>query len=284
MTTNGSLPAKRACVIGWPITHSRSPIIHRYWLAKHAVAGEYIKVEVRPEDAASFLTSLAAQGFDGCNVTIPHKEVAFRIAAERDATSLAVGAANTLWLDRGRLHAANTDTYGYMTYLAAVAPHWQTRDAPVAILGAGGAARAIVHGFLAAGVSEIRVFNRSRDRAEALAADFGPRIKVLDWQQREEKSRTAAVLVNTTSLGLRHKGDIGIDFSSFNAATIVSDIVYAPLETAFLAGARRCGLITVDGLGMLLHQAVPGFERWFGMRPEVTAELFALVAADIAKN
>ncbi len=275
---------KRACVIGWPISHSRSPMIHGYWLARFGIDGAYTKVPVRPDDIASFLTSLAGQGFDGCNVTVPHKEAAFRIAHEREPSAEAVRAANTLWLEGGRLHAANTDTYGYMAALTAAVPDWAGRDAPVAVLGAGGAARAIVYGFLEAGVGEIRLFNRSRERAEALAAAFGRRVRVFDWSQREDKSRLALVLVNTTSLGLKHTGDVGIDFAGFHAATIVSDIVYAPLETAFLQRARIHGLRTVDGLGMLLHQAVPGFQRWFGLRPEVTAELYDLVAADIARG
>ena len=275
---------KRACVIGWPIAHSRSPMIHGYWLAKFGIDGAYTKVPVRPDDIASFLTSLSGQGFDGCNVTVPHKEAAFRIAHEREPSAEAVGAANTLWLDGGRLHAANTDTYGYMAALTAAVPDWAGRDAPVAILGAGGAARAIVYGFLEAGVGEIRLFNRSRERAEALAAAFGARVRVFDWSEREAKSRSALVLVNSTSLGLKHTGDIGIDFAGFHAATIVSDIVYAPLETAFLQRARLHGLRAVDGLGMLLHQAVPGFQQWFVVRPEVTAELYELVAADIARG
>ncbi len=275
---------KQACVIGWPIAHSRSPMIHGYWLAKFGIDGAYTKVPVRPDDIASFLTSLSGQGFDGCNVTVPHKEAAFRIAHEREPSAEAVGAANTLWLDGGRLHAANTDTYGYMAALTAAVPDWAGRDAPVAILGAGGAARAIVYGFLEAGVGEIRLFNRSRERAEALAAAFGARVRVFDWSEREAKSRSALVLVNTTSLGLKHAGDIGIDFAGFHAATIVSDIVYAPLETAFLQRARLHGLRAVDGLGMLLHQAVPGFQQWFVVRPEVTAELYELVAADIARG
>jgi shikimate dehydrogenase len=287
--------APRACVIGWPIAHSRSPMIHGHWLARYHLPGSYEKVAVRPEEIADFVSRLADHGYVGCNVTVPHKEVAFALAAERDPSAIAVGAANTLWLDGGKLHAANTDTYGYMTYLASRAPRWARRDAPVCVLGAGGAARAIVYGFLEAGVSEVRVFNRSRDRAEALAADFARtspaggytgrgRVVVCDWSEREEKSRSAAVIVNTTSLGLKGEGDVGIDFSRFDLSTVVSEIVYAPLETSFLAAARSRGLMTVDGLGMLLHQAVPGFERWFGVRPAVTADLYGLIAADVAKG
>lgn len=272
---------KHACVIGWPIEHSRSPLIHGYWLAHYAIAGSYTKIAVPPLDLGGFLASLAERGFAGCNVTVPHKEEAFAACIHRAASAIAVGAANTLWLADGALHCANTDTYGYMTYLAQVAPNWAQRDAPVAILGAGGAARAIIHGFLQAGVAEIRLFNRSRDRAEALAGMFGPRIKVCPWDQRSQLSRNAGVLVNTTSLGLKSTGGIGIDFADFHPGCVVSDIVYVPLETAFLASARHHGLATVDGLGMLLHQAVPGFALWFGHRPEVTPELTALIRADI---
>jgi shikimate dehydrogenase len=275
-------PGPRACVIGWPISHSRSPLIHGHWLTRYALAGSYQRVPVRPEDLSGFLFGLEANGYAGCNVTVPHKEAAFAAARERDASAVAVKAANTLWIAGRKLHAANTDTYGYMTYLAAKAPRWAQRDAPVSVLGAGGAARAIVYGFLQAGVSEVRVFNRSAERSAALAADFGVRVKPFDWSRREEKSRAASVIVNTTSLGLKHVGDVGIDFARFHPATVVSDIVYAPLATAFLQSAALHGLTTVDGLGMLLHQAVPGFERWFGLRPEVDETLYRLVADDIA--
>lgn len=272
---------KRACVIGWPIEHSRSPLIHGYWLERYGIDGAYTKEAVRPEVLKAFLNALADKGFAGCNVTVPHKEAAFTFAAEKDASARAVGAANTLWLEEGRLHAANTDTYGYMTYLGLRAPGWQRRDAPVSILGAGGAARAIVFGFLEAGVQEIRVFNRTRERADAIAGQFGSRIKVRDWRERSTASRDAAVLVNTTSLGLKDEGTLDIDFSGFHPDCVVSDIVYVPLVTRLIAAAKEKGLKTVDGLGMLLHQAVPGFEKWFGKRPEVTDDLYTRIAADI---
>ncbi len=272
---------KRACVIGWPIEHSRSPLIHGYWLRRYGIDGAYTKEAVRPEDVAAFLQYLAVHGLSGCNVTVPHKEAALVAAAEKHASALAVGAANTLWLDGGRLHAANTDTYGFMTHLAQRAPQWQRRDAPVAILGAGGAARAIVHGFLQAGVGEVRIFNRSRPRAEALAQHFGQCVKVLDWDERGIASRECAALVNTTTVGMKGQGTLDIDFNGFNPDCVVSDIVYVPLETELLAAARIAGLKTVDGLGMLLHQAVPGFEKWFGVRPEVTDELYDLIVRDI---
>ena len=271
----------KACVIGWPIEHSRSPLIHGYWLKKYGITGSYSKQAVRPEDVAAFLRSLGDLGFAGCNVTVPHKEVAFAVAERRDASAEAVGAANTLWLDAGVLCAANTDTYGYMSHLTACAPQWKEGAEPVCILGAGGAARAIVYGFLEAGVSEVRVFNRTRDRAEVLAADFGSRVRAYDWSERSRQSIDARVLVNTTAVGLKGAGDLGIAFAGFNPRCVVSDIVYVPLETGLLRDARLAGLATVDGLGMLLHQAVPGFERWFGVRPEVTGELRAIIEADI---
>ena len=271
----------KACVIGWPIAHSRSPLIHSYWLKALGIDGAYTKVPVEPQGIDAFLRSLADRGLAGCNVTVPHKETAFCIADEKHPSAVAVGAANTLWLEGGRLHAANTDTYGFMTYLASRAPKWQQRDAPVSILGAGGAARAIVYGFLEAGVSQVRVFNRSRDRAEDLARHFGAKVAVHDWSERNEKSRDATVLVNTTSAGMKNDGTLGIDAGALHRDCVVADIVYVPLKTGLLRQAEEAGLTTVDGLGMLLHQAVPGFERWFGQRPTVTDDLYKLIAADV---
>lgn len=272
---------KRACVIGWPIEHSRSPLIHGYWLRTLGIEGTYTRHPVAPEELAEFLAGLAARGFSGCNVTVPHKEAALRLAAEADAAARAIGAANTLWLENGTLCASNTDAYGFMTYLSRKAPQWKRRDAPVAILGAGGAARAIVHGFLEAGAPCVHIFNRSHARSEELAHHFGPRVKACAWEQRQECVGAASVLVNTTTLGMNAVGDPGIEFAQAHSLLVVCDIVYVPLETAFLAQARRCGLATVDGLGMLLHQAVPGFEKWFGVRPEVTGALYDLVRANI---
>jgi shikimate dehydrogenase len=272
---------KRACVIGWPIEHSRSPLIHTYWLRRYAIEGSYEKVAVKPDAAAGFLTSLAQHGFVGCNVTVPHKETAFAVADEREASAEAVGAANTAWLVGGRLHVANTDTYGFMTNLSCAAPDWQRRDAPVLVLGAGGAARAIVYGFLEAGVGEVRVCNRTRERAEALAQTFGSCVRVWDWTERNAAAREASVLVNTTTIGMKGEGTLGLDLAQLLPDCVVCDLVYVPLETQLLAAARARGLAVVDGLGMLLHQAVPGFERWFGARPEVTDELRHIVVADI---
>ena len=272
---------KRACVIGWPIEHSRSPLIHGYWLKKYGIAGDYAKLAVHPADVKKFLRSLAANDLAGCNVTVPHKEAAFAIADFKDPSAIAVGAANTIWRDGDKIGCANTDTYGFMTHLTREAPQWLKADRPVAILGAGGAARAIAYGFLEAGVSDIRVFNRSRDRAEELAAHFGSRVRADDWVQFETSANPYSVVVNTTTLGMKSASDVDFDLNQLPADCVVADIVYVLLETGLLRRARARGLQTVDGLGMLLHQAVPGFEKWFGVKTEVTAELRALIEADI---
>ena len=272
---------KRACVIGWPIEHSRSPLIHGYWLKRYGIAGTYAKEAVKPEDLRAFLASLSDRGFAGCNVTVPHKEAAFAAARVREPSATAVGAANTLWFEDGELAAANTDTYGFMTHLTSRYPDWVRHDRPVSILGAGGAARAIVYGFLEAGVSEVRVFNRTLERAQALMKQFSARVKALDWGHRSELSCDAGVIVNTTAAGMKGQGSLEIDFSHINRECIAADIVYIPLETAFLKDAKSHGLKTLDGLGMLLHQAVPGFEKWFGVRPEVSDELCRLIVKDI---
>lgn len=272
---------KRACVIGWPVEHSRSPLLHGYWLKKYGIDGAYAKEAVSPEAVADFLQSLEANGLVGCNVTVPHKAAAFAAADEIEASAEAVSAANTLWLSDGKLVAANTDTYGYMTNLGQQAPGWNRRDAPISVLGAGGAAQAIVYGFLDAGVGEVRVFNRTRARAETLARQFGPRVKAFEWSEREIGSRDSAVLVNTTIIGMNGVGVLDIDLASFDPECVVSDIIYVPLETELLRRAKSQGLRTVDGLGMLLHQGVLGFEKWFGVRPEVTDALRNFVVADI---
>jgi shikimate dehydrogenase len=274
---------KRACVIGWPIEQSRSPLIHGYWLKRYQVDGSYTKEAVPNDTVRDFIVTLEKKGFAGCNVTVPHKEIAYAMAEVKHASAEAVGAANTLWLEGGRLHGANTDTYGFMTHFKLSAPEWSAKGGPVSILGAGGAARAVVFGFMQAGVEEIRVFNRTRARAEELAEHFGGQVRVLDWDERSTGSRDARALVNTTTIGMKGEGALGIDFDGFRDDCVVSDIVYVPLETDFLAQARARGLRTVDGLGMLLHQAVPGFEKWFGIRPEVTDELRSLVVDDIGR-
>jgi shikimate dehydrogenase len=272
---------KRACVVGWPVSHSRSPLIHGYWLERLGIAGSYSREAVRPEEAAGFLRNLRVQGYVGCNVTIPHKEAAFSVADEALPAARAAGAANTLWYEGDRLVADNTDGAGFVNNLRATVPPFQIEGAIIALLGAGGAARGIVHALLEAGAGEIRIFNRTRARAEALAQAFGERATAFDWDQRNRGARDAALLVNTTPLGMQRTEALDVDVGALDPSCVVADIVYVPLETPLLAAARKRGLVTVDGLGMLLHQAVPGFERWFGVRPEVTDELRALLVRDI---
>lgn len=272
---------KKACVIGWPIEQSRSPLIHNYWIKTLGLEGDYSKQAVEPAALATFIRSLEKNGFAGCNVTVPHKEAVFKLADVRHASANAVGAANTIWHDRGKIIAANTDTYGYMAYLELRYPDWNKREAAVSVLGAGGSARALIYGFLKEGVSEVRVFNRSAARAIDLVSHFGPRVKALAWEERSRKSQDVSLLVNTTTLGMKGVGDPAIDVNLLDAHCIVSDIVYVPLETALLKTAAGRGLKTLDGLGMLLHQAVPAFEAWFGVTPKVSDELYQLISATI---
>lgn len=271
----------KAGVIGWPIEHSRSPLIHGHWLKRYGIDGSYTRIAVEPKDAKAFFAGLATSGLAGCNVTLPHKEAAFRAADVAEASAKAVGAANTLWLEGGRLHAANTDTFGFMRHLELSAPNWNKRDRPAMVLGAGGAARGIVHGLLEAGVGEVRVVNRTIGRAVELANFFGARVKPVAWSAAEPRAADCGLLINATSLGMAKTGPLEFDVAKLPGDATVVDIVYVPLETELLAKARARGLATVDGLGMLLHQAVPGFAKWFGVTPEVTAELREILVRDI---
>jgi shikimate dehydrogenase len=275
----------RACVIGWPVEHSRSPVIHRYWLEQYSIEGAYEKEAVRPEDIEHFLRQLWSHGYVGANVTLPYKEAALRAVRSADEAAIAIGAANTLWLDPdGGLHATNTDAYGFMTNLEVQAPHWKDTGGCVVVLGAGGAARGVLYGLLKAGVERVVLTNRTRARADALAKIFGCEVGVIDWEARNAALPTCRLLVNTTSLGMTGQEPLSVDVSALPNDAAVADIVYVPLETPLLEAARMRGLATVDGLGMLLHQAVPGFERWFGVRPEVTPELMAHVAATLRED
>jgi shikimate dehydrogenase len=272
---------RRACIIGWPVAHSRSPLIHGYWLKKYGIEGSYVKRPVRPEEVSAFFQGMRAEGLVGCNVTIPHKESAFAAAAETTAAARAMGAANTLWFDGDRLMADNTDGRGFMSHLRASVPSFDAGSEAIAVLGAGGSARALVHAFLEAGAPEVRIFNRTRERADALARHFGARVKPGDWRDRIDRTREVSLLVNATSLGMQGSPALDMPLSHLPAACVVADLVYVPLLTPLLAAAQDRGLVVVDGLGMLLHQAVPGFAKWFGVTPEVTADLRALIVADI---
>ena len=272
---------KRACVIGWPIKHSRSPLIHGYWLKQLGLPGEYFKQAVEPAAFPEFVRGLALNGFAGANVTAPHKEMALALADEADAAARAIGAANTLWLDGGHLRATNTDAAGFIAHLDQTAPDWVKPDRPAVVLGAGGAARAIVYALKLRGVSRIRLVNRNLERAEALAAHFGERVEAQGLDRLGSVLLDAGLLVNATTLGMSGSPPLGVDVRALPANATVYEIVYTPLETPLLAAARARGLAAVDGLGMLLHQAVPGFHLWFGVKPAVTPELRALIAADI---
>jgi len=272
---------RRACVIGWPVSHSRSPLIHGYWLTRYGIDGSYTRVPVQPDDAARFLGRLRVEGYVGCNVTIPHKVTACAVAAEVRPAARAAGAANTLWYEGDRLVADNTDAAGFVQNLRDAVPGLDFHGAVVAMLGAGGAARGIAFALLEAGAGAVRVFNRSGARADAFAAYFGAKVQALGWDERNTALDGVSLLVNTTPLGMPGSEPLGIDIAALDRTAVVADIVYVPILTPLLAAAQARGLVAVDGLGMLLHQAVPGFERWFGVRPEVTGELRALVQRDI---
>lgn len=267
-----------AGVIGCPVGHSRSPLLHGTWLRHYGIAGHYVPLHVEAADLADVLRALPRMGFVGANVTIPHKEAALALADTVSDVAARIGAANTLSFDaEGRCHADNTDGYGFMANLAQNAPGWRADVAPALLLGAGGAARAIIVALLDTGCPEIRLSNRTAARAEALAAEFGPRVMVVEWDKRAQGLGDLGLLANTTSLGMAGQPALEMPLEGISAGALVTDIVYTPLQTDLLARARARGLRVVDGLGMLLHQAVPGFARWFGQRPEVTEELRAAV-------
>jgi shikimate dehydrogenase len=263
-----------AGVMGWPITHSKSPLIFAHWFAENGIAGSYTRLAVSPDDFADVFRGLYKSGFRGVNVTIPHKLMALHLADEASDTARAIGAANTIRFDPdGKVFADNSDGYGFIENLRGSAPGWNPAAGTALVLGAGGASRAVIHALLEAGAPEIRLANRSPDKAEALAQHFGPRVTVVDWAARDGATADAATIVNTTSLGMIGNPPLEISLADAPETTLVTDIVYAPLETPLLAAARARGLATVDGLGMLLHQARPGFRAWFGIDPAVTPGL-----------
>ena len=276
-----SADAPRAGVAGWPIAHSRSPLIHSYWLRTLGLAGRYDRIAVPPGAFATFAADIGPDGLIGANVTAPHKEAAFAVCDRRTEAAAGLGAVNTLWRENGALWGDNTDVAGFLDNLDAQAPGWRGATESAVVLGAGGAARAVVQGLLASGVDRVVIVNRTRARADALAASFGRRTSTAPWEALPRRLGETDLLVNASVLGMEGQPALAIDLDPLPEKAIVADIVYVPLETPLLAAARARGLAAVEGLGMLLHQAAPGFERWFGVRPRVTAQLHALVAADI---
>ena len=272
--------APRACVLGLPVAHSRSPLIHGYWLRTLGLPGTYELRDLAPEAFPAFLTRLEAHGFVGGNVTVPHKEAAFRLVDRRDQAAEAVGAVNTVWLENGRLMGGNSDTHGFLAHLDDRAPGWDVPGGRAVILGAGGAARSAAYALATRGLT-VHVANRTVERARSLAADFGPRVSAHGHDALPRLLPEADLLVNCTALGMTGKPPLAVDIVRLKPSAVVYDVVYVPLETGLLAAARARGHRVVDGLGMLLQQAGFGFRKWFGGDPCVTPELRALVEADI---
>jgi shikimate dehydrogenase len=270
MTTTETARIPLAGVIGSPIAHSRSPALHGHWLSRYGLPGHYVPLDVAEDRLEETLRFLPSIGFVGVNVTIPYKERALAIADLASDRATLIGAANTLiFRADGRIHADNTDGYGFVENLRQSVPDWDPAAGPATVFGAGGAARAVLASLIDIGVPEIRLTNRTRPRAEMLRNDFGTRVQVHDWVKAGNVLEDSALVVNTTSLGMTGKPELRVPLDGLQPGTVVSDLVYAPLETRLLRTARAQGCHAVDGLGMLLHQAVPGFERWFGQRPEV---------------
>ncbi|MBB3064040.1 shikimate dehydrogenase [Limibacillus halophilus] len=269
---------KLAGVMGWPVTHSKSPRLHGFWLRKHGLDGAYLPLAVHPDNLGAALSALPKLGFRGCNLTIPHKEAALDLCDRLDPLARRIGAVNTVVVDaEGHLVGSNTDAFGFISNLKQNAPAWRAGAAPTCVLGAGGAARAVLVGLLDEGVPEVRIVNRTVARATALADEFGNRVRVVPWGDWRTAFADCDLLVNSTALGMQDQPPLEIDLAALPSTATVNDIVYAPLETALLAAARMRGNGIVDGLGMLLHQARPGFASWFGVEPEVTEDLRAFV-------
>ena len=271
-----------AGVMGWPVAHSRSPKIHNHWLEKHGLPGAYVLLPVAPGTLNVALPGLAALGFRGCNITIPHKVDAIALVHDVDAHARRVGAINTIVVQPDRsLRGMNTDGYGFIQSLLEASPAWVADAGPITVLGAGGAARAVVLALADRGAREIRLVNRTFEKADALAKEFGAPLKALPWAERHAALADVALLVNTTSQGMHGSPALDLNLDALPRRALVSDIIYVPLETPLLAGARQRGNVTVNGLGMLLHQARPAFEAWFGVLPEVTGDLRRLVEATL---
>ena len=272
-----------AGVMGWPVAHSRSPLVHGFWLERHGIDGAYLPLAVRPERLHAALDGLTALGFSGCNLTIPHKVAALDVVGEISPLAARIGAVNTVIVKKdGTLRGDNSDAFGFLENLQEGAPELDLASGPAIVLGSGGAARAVCAGLLQSGVPEIRLSNRNMARAEALAEILGVAIRPLPWGERHVALQDAALLVNTTSLGMTGQPGLKLDLSLLPESAVVNDLVYSPLTTSLLAAARERGNIVINGLGMLLHQARPGFAAWFGVEPAVTAELRTFVVGSLA--
>ncbi|MCB1378710.1 MAG: shikimate dehydrogenase [Alphaproteobacteria bacterium] len=271
----------RACVIGWPIGHSRSPIIHNYWLSLYRIAGTYTKLAIPPDELKAFLLTIQSSEFVGCNVTLPHKEAAFSVVKPADDDTRRIRAVNTVYIRDGTTYGTNTDSYGFLQNLREHAPKTKLKNHKAVILGAGGSALAVATSLLDQGVSEIAIVNRTLEKAERMCRQLGTRLCPVNWSDRNLALADCALLVNTTSLGMTSQPPLEIDLARLPEDSTVADIVYSPLITPLLHQARARALMTVPGLGMLLYQAVPGFALWFGTTPTVTPELYDLVARDL---
>ncbi len=273
--------SRLAGIMGWPVTHSLSPRLHGFWLERHGIDGAYVPLPVRPEAFEAALHALAELGFRGVNVTLPHKEQAARACDQVDATARRIGAVNLIEFRDGNAVGSNSDAFGFIENLRQNAPAWRAEGAPAAVLGAGGAARAVIVALLDAGVPELRLANRTPERAAALAETFGEHVRCVAWGERDAALEGCGLLVNTTTLGMRGQAPLEIGLEALPADAVVADIVYSPLETDLLARAEARGHVAVEGLGMLLHQARPAFEAWFGVRPEVDQDLRRFVLAGL---
>ncbi|MGQ0709129.1 MAG: shikimate dehydrogenase [Rhodoferax sp.] len=271
-----------AGVMGWPVAHSRSPLIHQHWIRQHALSGAYVLLPVQPERLETALRALPALGFAGCNLTIPHKVHALRWVDAIDPVAQRIGAINTIVVSpEGALLGRNTDAYGYIQSLHEAHPQWQPAAGPACVVGAGGAARAVLHGLLEAGAPHIRLCNRSEDKAREMAAEFGPRVQAVAWSERAQSLHGANLLVNTTNQGMHGQPPLDLPLDALPVQALVSDIIYVPLQTPLLQAAAQRGNPTVQGLGMLLHQARPAFEAWFGVLPEVDRTLWDKALASL---
>ena len=281
-----ALPYVLAGVMGWPVAHSRSPLIHSHWIAQYGLRGAYVPLPVRPDTLESALRALPVLGFAGCNLTIPHKIAAVDLVDEREPLAQRIGAANTIVVrPDGTLLGRNTDAFGFIANLREAHPQWRADAGPAVVLGAGGAARAVLAGLLDAGAAEVRICNRTRETAQQLAHDFAgwgaARLQALPWSERHSALAGAALLVNTTSLGMQGQAALDIHLDALPQSALVTDIVYTPLQTGLLQAAAARGNPTAQGLGMLIHQARPAFEAWFGVLPQATPALWAAVSATL---